>query len=109
MEVSGDVLQAALAQAITNAVPAEMQTEIFTRALKEYLFTAGRGEKSPISTAFQEALKRATSDMATAVVNSPENGPRIRAFMQSCFEEALQDKDFMGRIVKQFANSISRY
>ncbi|HEY5022465.1 MAG TPA: hypothetical protein VII30_08270, partial [Gemmatimonadaceae bacterium] len=93
MEVSGDALQAALARAITDSVTPEMQKEIFAKAMGQFLFNADtrRGEVPPITSAFQDALRLATKELANKIVNEPENQTRISDVIRAAFDETMSD------------------
>jgi hypothetical protein len=101
MEVDKDVLQAALARAITESVTPEVQQKVFQSAMEQFLFrvdTRGSGGSSVISEAFKRALEEATRDMARKIVNEPENAERIRASVQAAFEEELASPTFLVKV-----------
>lgn len=116
MELDKDVLQAALARAITDSVTPEVQREVF-QAMTNYLFRAvgdtHRGEKSVITAvitdAFQRALADATREMARAVVAEPENQKRIKETIQKAFEMALDTRALQERLAEKFVKSINGY
>jgi len=105
MEVDQNVLQVALAKAISEAVPADMQKEIFTKALYEHLFKPNRNGDSPVSEAFQRALNDATKELAQEVVRDPENMRKVKEVVQSALDKALTDGSLLTKITGKFSNS----
>jgi len=101
MEIDREVLQIALARAITEAVTPQMQKEIFAKAMHEHLFKSTSFDKSPISQAFQRALDEATRDIAREVVREPENLKQIHAVMRKSVESAIESPAFMEDIAKK--------
>ena len=107
MQVEGDVLQAALARAILDSVPSEMQKEVFRKALEAYLFHKDRvGETSPVQHAFKMALDRATQDLAMEVVNEPENRERIKQAFRESFDQMLSSGEFTEKAVQKMVGSL---
>jgi UTP:GlnB (protein PII) uridylyltransferase len=110
MEVDKDLLQVALAKAISESVPPEMQKEIFAQALAKHLFNTGSNSKeSVISSTFQQALNKATAELAHEIVNSPENVPRIRDIMQKAMIAFLDDPNTVRKITEKFVSGFSRW
>jgi hypothetical protein len=110
MEVDKDLLQVALAKAISESVPPEMQKEIFAQALAKHLFNAGSNSKeSVISTTFQQALNKATADLAHSIVNSSENIPRIKEIMQKAMMDFLDDPNTVRKMTEKFVSGFSRW
>jgi hypothetical protein len=105
-----DILQAALAKAITEAVSPEVRKEVFQKAMTNYLFrAAGDTPRSVITDAFQRALDDATREMARAVVAEPENQKRIRETIQKALEMALDTRALQERLAEKFVKSINGY
>ncbi len=105
MEVDRDILQVALSKAITEAVPPEMQKEIFSRALHEHLFKTNRDGRSPISEAFQRALDDATRDLAREIVRDPENMIRVKDTIHSSLTEALESKSLFDKVLNKLLSA----
>lgn len=106
MQVDPNILQVALAKAITDAVPPEMQKEIFARALHDHLFHASRNsDKSPISDSFQRALNDATRALANEIVNEPENKAKVKATIQKAFDQSLESGNLLQKICDKFTGS----
>ena len=96
MEVK-DVLSVALAKAITDSVPVEMQKEIFSRALYDHLFQeAKEGRSSPLKEAFARALNEATNEQARLIMADPANLAKVREAFQAAFDASLAN----GSLVK---------
>jgi len=107
MQVDQNVLQIALAEALTKSVPPEMQKEIFSRAMYEYLFAPKRGtDKSPVSEAFQRALDEATREIAKQVINEPENLKLIKETIRQGLVGSLENKVLLDKIVTRITNAI---
>lgn len=112
MDVNGDALQAALARAVMDSVSAEMQKEIFQKALEQHLFSDRSNRdrnESVISHAFKRALDQATHKLAEAVVHHPDNKLRIEAAMQKALEEALEEDRFAELIKNRLVRAFGGY
>lgn len=107
MDMDKDVLQAALARAITDSVTPEVQKEVFRNALTGFLFRADtRGDSSPISEAFKRALQDATIAVARDVVAQPENRMRIVEAVKAGLDEALKDQKLVESITTKFIRAL---
>lgn len=103
MELDKDVLAVALSKAITDAVPAEMQKEIFTRALRDHLFRSERaGDRPALSHAFERALNEATQELARKVLEEPENQEKVRAAFREMLDQLLAD----GVLIRKWTDKI---
>ena len=110
MEVDKDVLQAALARAITDSVTPEVQREVFQKAMTNFLFRAdSRGESAPITEAFKRALQQATETLAKEIVMSPDNRAKIAKAVQDGLDDAMKSRTFIDNISARIASSMSRY
>lgn len=100
MEVSGDVLQAALAKAITESITPDVRDAVIAKALQQHLFYEDKrnGNASVITETFKRALNDATSELAKEVVSRPENNERLRVSIQEAFEATISDKAFIAKI-----------
>jgi 4-hydroxy-L-threonine phosphate dehydrogenase PdxA len=104
-----DLLQAALAKAITDAVPPEVQKGVFQKALQNHLFYSddGRhGNGAVLTDIFKRALDDATRSIAHAIVSQPENEARIREAIQAGLEDALKDGALRKRIGERIIRGI---
>jgi len=84
-----DTLQAILAQAVMDAIPEAERSEIFTKALHDYLFKLDSNNDSPLSRAFRDALKRLTSD---------EHQDELREKAIEAFKLMLEDGNFIRKL-----------
>lgn len=111
MEITGDALNVALAQAVMSAFKPEMMSEVFRESLRKYLFEPVKdsyGTKpSPFSQAFRSALDSAAREVAVEFVSMPENMEKIQALMKDAFAEAVASPETKKKIVERF-NSYMR-
>lgn len=99
MSIEKDVLQGALAQAITNAIDNEAREKIFRGALIEHLFAEPRGGGNNVLTsAFERALNDATAKLAQEIVNEPENRERIRESFRKALDNKLSNDELVSKI-----------
>lgn len=102
MEVQ-DVLSVALARAVTEAVPPEMQNEIFSRALYNHLFAESKDGRTPLKDAFSRALNECAQKLAEKMFEEPE----IRAKLETSLREAFEENMKTGELVKKLAGKMA--
>ncbi len=98
MAVDNQMLQAALAKAITDSVTPEIQQGVFRDAIQEYLFH-GADKQGKLKDAFERALADAAVTVARAIVEMPENRNRLQAAMQAHFEETLRTPVMLNKLL----------
>lgn len=98
MQVDKDVLQAALARAITDSVTPEVQKEVFKQAIEQHLFRTRDGSKGVLSESFERALNEATANLAREIVSQPENTQKIREMLQQAFDDTMGSESFLAKI-----------
>ncbi|HEV8658918.1 MAG TPA: hypothetical protein VGS96_09820 [Thermoanaerobaculia bacterium] len=112
MEVDKDVLQVALARAITDSFTPEIKEKVIRQAIEHHLFEVDRrhnsGGESPISGAFKNALNDATREMARLVVNDPANTEKIKGAIQRALDEALADVSFIEKLKERLVSGMGR-
>jgi hypothetical protein len=104
--MENELLVTALAKVIADAVPPEMQKDIFSKALYDHLFYPKReGGSGPtcLEHAFQQALNKGVSEMAEKVLSDPENKKKLEDAFNQALEQILSD----GSLVKKIADKMS--
>ena len=104
-----NLLQAVLAKAVLDAVPQAVRDDVFRKALEEHLFRMDDRGNSPLSETFRKSLDEAVRRLAQDVVEAPENMEKIREFMQSAFDAALDDPVFVKVLKDKLTSALNRY
>jgi hypothetical protein len=109
MEIVGDALNAALAQAVLNAFKPETMTEVFRESLREYLFAPQKTQygvqASPFSQAFQKSLDLAARKVAEEFLAQPEQVTRMQKLLSEAFNQAISDPEYKKRVVERFSRA----
>ena len=112
--VDPQLLQAALAKALTESVTPEVSKKLLEEAMLAYLFTSRREpysnkEATPLSDAFQKALDAATKTIAAEVLALPENKAKLVAAMQSGFDVAIKDTVVTEKLAEKMISVFQRF
>lgn len=104
MEIQVDVLQAALARAVSDSVSKEMQGQIFEKALLDYLFRAERGGQTRLHDAFQRALNESAQGMAARLFAAEPWRTKLEDAVRGAIEDALPS--IREKLAKKLADGI---
>lgn len=115
MNVDPNILQAALAKALTDSVTGEVQSAVLKDAMWSYLFTPRKlnaydnKETTPLSSAFEKSLDQVARTVCTEVLSEPENKARLRTAIQAAFEAALLSSVSTEKLTGKFLDVFSRF
>jgi mannitol-1-phosphate/altronate dehydrogenase len=111
--VDPQLLQVALARAITDSMSKEDQHVVLAQAMNAYLFTKTREgysskETDPLSQAFQKALDGATWQLVRDFLNEPAQKERMLAAVRVAFEQAMAAPAVTDKLAEKFLTMFSR-
>lgn len=113
MEIKGEELHLALAQAVLTAFKPEQQSAFFRDALHSYLFDSkkdsyGNVRPSAFTVVFEKALEGAMRKVIEEYLVEPAQMNRIRELLAAAFTEAITAPDASKKLVERFAGVFSR-
>jgi hypothetical protein len=113
VNVDPQLLQVALARAITDSIAKEDQQQILAAAMNHYLFTKVREgynakETDPLSQAFTKALDGATWQLVRDFLDEPAQKERMLAAVRVAFEQAMAAPAVTDKLAEKFLGMFTR-
>jgi hypothetical protein len=108
VDMNQDVLQAALAEAITKAVTPDMRNEVFVTAVREFLFRTDRSRQgpAPLTEAFDRALRDVVVNVAEEMLKEPETYNRVREFYRAAIDKTLSDPNVAETLTRKIIHAL---
>lgn len=115
MIIDKEVLEVALARAITESMTKGEQDKVLAQAMHGYLFTKIRSspydskEVDPLSEAFRKALDTATYQLVKDFLDEPEQKTKMRAVVEAAFAMAMTSPVATEKIAEKLLGMFSRF